>query len=170
MAPPSRLFAVVAAAALLAGCGGGPGPNPATSAECGPEERPAEQSGGHLLPGQDPPVAYSSVPPTSGWHAAGSVPIRVYAPSKPLTEPAQVTVLELGGVVLSWNGLDDEGRMLLETFAREEPGKVAVTPYERLEDGEVAMSAWGVLRRCDGVNLTAIREFVRAHHGGGPEH
>jgi hypothetical protein len=38
-----------------------------------------------------------------------------------------------------------------------------VTPYNQLQGDEVVMSAWGVLQRCRGVDLTAIDAFVMAH-------
>ncbi|HWH32592.1 MAG TPA: DUF3105 domain-containing protein [Egibacteraceae bacterium] len=169
--------ALLLAALLLAGaaCADEPrrsatdGPGEAPGA-CEPVERPPEQSGGHLLGEATPPVPYSSTPPTSGWHASGNPARGVHGAGDPLSEPEQVTILELGGVVLSWNGLDGDARERLESYAREHEDTVASTPYGALAPGEVAMTAWGVLQRCDGVDLEAVDAFVAEHAGGGPDH
>lgn len=129
---------------------------------CARIERPQLQSGSHLLGGQKPPVPYSSHPPTSGWHASGRVDVDVYDGDDPLNEPAQVSVLEAEGVVVTYGTLPDAQVARLARHVRDRyPGRVAVTPYRRLDDGEVAFTAWGVLQRCDSVDLAALDRFVR---------
>lgn len=157
-----RIFCWLLTGLFAVGCSGGD-----AARACGQEERPPEQSGGHLIGDAGPPRPYNSVPPTSGWHSAGAPRYGVH--DEPLTEPEQVTVLELGGVVLSHGEIPAEERAELEAIARRHE-RVAVTPYDRLKTGEVAMAAWGVLRRCDGVHLDTIARFVDAHAGTGREH
>lgn len=154
-------------AVLLAACGGS-GQPPATSAAndgtCGEAHRPPPEDGGHLVGEQEPPVPYRSTPPTSGWHTSGHTPPTVQPPDEPLAEPRQVSVLEAGGVVVSYRDLPDAARRSLERHVREQhPGMVAVTPYEKLEPGEVAFTAWGVRQLCDGIDTEALDEFVAAH-------
>lgn len=131
---------------------------------CGPVETIPIQGEGHLLDDQEPPVPYNSTPPTSGWHASGDVEFAVYGPDEVLTEPEQVTVLELGGVVVSYNGLaDDEIATLEDLVTDDHAGNAALTPYDQLGEGEVAITAWATLQRCDGVDEAAISAFIEAH-------
>ena len=166
------LAALLFAALWLSACGGDD-PGAATAAPedgCGEVEHPAEQSGGHLLADATPPVPYSSVPPTSGWHASGFPERGVHGQDDALGEPEQVTILELGGVVITWNGLESDEREILERFVAEHAEVVAATPYDKLPEGQVALAAWGVLRHCGSVDVEAMRAFVDEHSGGGPDH
>lgn len=141
-----------------------PSPSPVADVACAPVERPALQSGEHLIGDQEPPVPYNSTPPTSGWHASGAFTIDVQPPDDPLPEPRQVSVLEAGGVVVAYRDLPDEDRTRLEDHVRaHHEGRVAVTAYDQLDPGEVAFTAWGTLQRCDGVDLEALDAFVAEH-------
>jgi hypothetical protein len=109
-------------------------------------------------------MPYSSSPPTSGWHASGAYSITVQAPDDPLSEPAQVSVLEAGGAVVTYRDLPDVDRTALEEHvATNHAGRVAVTPYDQLQPREVAFAAWGTLQRCDGLDLAALDAFIAAH-------
>ncbi|MBA2528380.1 MAG: DUF3105 domain-containing protein, partial [Euzebyales bacterium] len=124
----------------------------------------AIQGGEHLIGDQKPPVPYNSTPPTSGWHSSGDVTIAVRPPGRPLSEPQQVSVLEAGGVVVSYRRLRDEDRRALERRVRRDfDGRAAVTPYRKLGRGEVALTAWGLLQRCDGLDLPAVGDFIDRH-------
>jgi hypothetical protein len=137
-----------------------------TQATCGPEKTIPIQGEGHLVGNQKPPVPYNSVPPTSGWHASGDVPIDVAPPNKPLTEPEQVTVLELGGVVVSYAELADEDLKAVTALVKGKlAGFAALTRYDKLEAGEIALTGWGVLQRCDGLDKAAITAFAKKHAG-----
>lgn len=137
---------------------------PAAAARCGPAETPEIQGGEHLIGNRKPPVPYSSIPPTSGWHSSGAFDIAVRRPADPLTEPEQVSVLEVGGVVVTYNRISKPDRRSLEQrVSQRYGGRVAVTPYEKLGSGEIAFSGWGVLQRCNGLDLEALHEFVVKH-------
>lgn len=139
-----------------------PGPEPVVA--CAPVEEPPLQSGSHLIGDQDPPVPYSSIPPTSGWHASGAFTIGVQPPELPLSEPQQVSVLEAGGVVVTYGDLADEDRASLEAHVGDHhDGRVAVTAYPALAAGEVAFTAWATLQRCERLDLAALDAFVDAH-------
>ncbi|MEE8600224.1 DUF3105 domain-containing protein [Euzebya tangerina] len=130
---------------------------PQATAACSAPEFPALQFGSHLLGDTPPPVPYSSTPPTSGWHASGAIPITIDT----LSEPQQVSVLEVGAVVITHNGLQDTERSRLEQQVRDNyADRVSVTPYDPLSEGEVTFAGWGVLQRCDGVDLDALDTFV----------
>lgn len=164
----ARLAAVAGAVALTAACGGQePTPSVAgAGGDCGEITNPPPEDGGHLLGDQEPPVPYRSVPPTSGWHTSGRTPATVRSADEPLSEPRQVSVLEAGGVVVTYRGLSAEERAALERHVRDRHGgTVAVTPYDELEPGEVAFTAWGVRQRCAGVDTEALDAFVDAHAG-----
>lgn len=168
----SRPALLAALALVLAACGAQPAPvgEAVTTAACDPVEFPAPQPGGHLIGDQEPPVAYSSVPPTSGWHTSGAFSIAVHGPDDPLPEPRQVSVLEAGGVVVAYHDLDEETRTELEEHVRERhPERVAVTPYDRLEPGQVAFTAWQTLQRCEGLDLAELDAFVAEHASAEPD-
>jgi hypothetical protein len=142
----------------------------AVEAACSPVERPPVQAGEHLIGDREPPVPYSSRPPTSGWHASGAFSITVHAPDEPLPEPTQVSVLEAGGVVVTYRDVPDADRAALEDHVEvDHAGRVAVTPYDQLQPGQVAFAAWATLQRCDGLDLSALDAFVAAHADEEPD-
>lgn len=106
-------------------------------------------------------MPYSSQPPTSGWHSSGHFEVDVRGEDDPLSEPDQVSVLEAGGVVVAHGQLPDDAVDGLGDHVRENHDqRVAVTPYEPLDAGVVAFTSWGVLQRCDGVDLDALDRFA----------
>lgn len=160
------IAALAVLCALLVACGGSPQGTARAEVgatdRCGTVELPPVQAGSHLLGDADPPVPYSSTPPTSGWHASGAPPLGVF--DTPLSEPGQVLALEVGAVVITHRGLEDHQIAELRALATAPPlaGRVTVTPYERIAPGEVVLATWGALQRCDGVDEEAIRRFVAA--------
>ena len=122
------------------------------------------QGGQHLIGEAPPPVPYSSTPPTSGWHASGAFQIAVEPPDEPLSEPQQVSILEAGGVVVTYNGLTpDELTSLTELTQNKYTGRAAVTRYDKLEEGHVALAGWGVAQRCEALDLEIVDGFVGAY-------
>lgn len=167
----SRLAALAATTLLAAGCGGDVGADaertPAPVVEgCAPEERPPLQAGSHLIGDTDPPVPYSSVPPTSGWHASGAPSPGVH--EEPLRDPEIVALLERGQVVAVYDpdALDDDAIARLEELATTaHDGRLNVTPANTEVPAPLTLTAWGVLQRCKGVSAEAVTTFVLAHHG-----
>ena len=130
-------------------------------AACEPVRLIPEQVGSHLIGGASPPVAYNSTPPTSGWHSSGAFTIDVQPRNDPLSEPEHVSVLEAGGAVISYRAVGNSAAARIARLVRRSyAGQVAVTPYKKLRRGEVALTSWGVLQRCDGMHLPAIRRFL----------
>ncbi len=157
-------LAVIVLALLLAACGGsGPaeGERQRAGSGCTAPEQQDVQSGEHLIGDVEPPVPYSSTPPSSGWHSSGRPPSGVA--SEPLTEPEQVAALENGDVVVTYRDLPQPDRQALEEVAGELHDHVTVTPYDKLQSGQVVFAAWGVLQRCDGIHADALRAFVDEH-------
>ena len=152
------LVAVVAALAVLAGCGGDDAPS-----GCGPDvrERIDPSSAVHVLPGAPEPE-YLSDPPTSGPHGVGPVPAG--AQVAPLDRPTQVRILEAGRVLLQHEGLTDDQRAALETLASED---VVVAPGRDLP-GAVVATAWGSKRVCEMVAEDPLQDFVDDHRGQPP--
>jgi len=154
----------VALVCVLSGCAGSTTSKAAPDGDCGPVEQIAIQGGSHLIGEREPPVAYNSTPPTSGWHTSGSIEPTVATADDPLSEPEQVSVLEAGGAVVTYRGLASEDVDALEDAVAERfADRVAVTPYRKLGEGEVAFTAWGRLQRCRGLDLEALDAFVAAH-------
>lgn len=165
-----RPVAVVAAlVAALAGCADEPAPvadgvAPATGA-CEQAQRVQVQGGSHLLGDAEPPVPYSTDPPTSGWHRSGigSAP-GAYA--DPLSGPEQVSVLERGGVVLAFDpDLDGAERGALLELAGQVDGDLVVTPHTGPLPTPVTLTAWGVLQRCGLVTAADVTSFAAVHEG-----
>ncbi len=158
------VFLLLLLAGAVAGCSGGgatPGAGVVATAQCEALEAQRVQTGSHLLdPDGEPPVPYTSSPPTSGWHALGLPPVEAYA--EPISDPAQVSILEGGAVIAAYAGLGDGDVAELESLAREFSGRLATTPYPALDDGEVVLTTWGALQRCDGLDPEAVRTFVTA--------
>jgi len=174
-----RAAPVAALCAVLAACGSagdpaqvpvGPASLTAANDACGPVELPPVQGGEHLIGDQPPPVPYNSTPPTSGWHSSGAFEIGVFHRDAPLSEPQQVSVLEVGGAVATYRDLPQADRAALEGLATGEyAGRLAVTPYDELEPGQVALTAWGTLKTCDRLDLGTVAAFVDAYAGEAPE-
>ncbi len=156
------LLLVVVAACAPGNDSGQPAAAADATATCDAPVTPPLQSGSHIIGNRPPPVAYSSTPPTSGWHASGKVDVAVRT-DDPYTEPEQVSVLEGGAVVVSYNGLGRDERRRLDELAGQYPQQIAVTPYAQLEPGEVALTGYGVLQRCDGLDVEAIRAFTATY-------
>jgi drug/metabolite transporter (DMT)-like permease len=139
----------------------------ASSGSCGKvqTEALAPDSLKHVLPGSGAAEpSYATDPPTSGPHRpVGNGVVGVQA--APLDKPTQVGVLEAGGVLLQWRGLGDEDRRRLE---RQAGGDVRVAPNPGLPSAVVA-TAWGHKLTCTGLDVEALKSFVRAYAGKGAD-
>ncbi|HEX9970235.1 MAG TPA: EamA family transporter, partial [Acidimicrobiales bacterium] len=167
-APVGPVAAVLLAVLLLGACSGGgnEGGAPSSAARSGACGRVVEEpldpgSTKHLLPGAEEP-AYITDPPTSGAHRSGPVPSGAVA--EPVPRPVQVGVLEQGGVVVQHRSAADGAA--LAALAGE---RVVVAPNPSLPAAVVA-TAWRRKLTCQGVDLDALRAFVRDHGGRGPGH
>lgn len=160
---PARLLALVVALAVGAtsACGGGSG-----DFECADEVRePLDpNSAQHLLPGAERPTDATN-PSTSGAHHLADWPTGVL--DEPIDEPVQVALLEGGEVLLQYRPRDlgAAARDDLERLANRLPN-VTVAPNRDLPAAVVA-TAWKYKQTCRGVDVDALRGFVRAHAGKG---
>lgn len=161
--PTGLVVAATLTVVVAAACAdSSPPPTPVATAACDEVAFPELQFGSHLIGDGQPPVPYSSVPPTSGWHRSGAPPIGVF--TEPLSEPAQVSTLEAGGVVITHGDLPSgEERRLRRVAADSYGDRVAVTPYPPLEVGEVVFTSWGSLQRCDTLDMDALQRYVEAY-------
>ncbi len=178
---PAGVASVAGVAAVvlaLAGCGNDPGTAAANGVPtteggdgapaadgCRPEVREAIDPGTsqHVLGDDDTGVEYLSDPPTSGPHLVG--PLLSGVLEEPLSRPRQVGQLEGGGILVQHRDLDAAALAELESVAGPD---VAVAPNPDLPASIVA-TAWLTKQTCDTVDVTALRAFVAAHLGRGPE-
>ncbi|MFP5309342.1 MAG: DUF3105 domain-containing protein [Actinomycetes bacterium] len=138
----------------------------ATTEACGPVAQPQVQSGGHLVGDTDPPVPYSSTPPTSGWHASGRVETAVY--DVELTDPQIVSVLEAGDIVVTYDPAvvaEADVAVLVQLAEGPLAERLAVTPYSADTEAPVMLAAWGHLQACRSVDAAAVEAFVAEHEG-----
>ena len=138
------------------------------------EKIPDQGVGLHIQNAEDPiPVAWNSNPPTSGYHwGGGTAPWGVF--TEPIADTYTVHNIEHGGVIIHYRqGLDQATVDQLTTLAREllrqNPCIVMVPRPADQIDSPVVLTAWTYLMRLDGFDEAAIREFVGAHIGRGPE-
>lgn len=137
-------------------------PTPAATALSSPAcptiERPRLQSGSHLIGDAPPPVPWSSVPASSGWH--GTTVPRLGVHAAPLADADLVSLLEVGVVVLAHApdaAPDDDVTQALTT---QFPDRLVIAPYEGDMPSPVALVTWGTIARCDRVDPAAVTEFV----------
>lgn len=162
--PAIGAVAVALAAVALSGCDDGRG-GATGSAACTPVEQPPRQEGSHLIGDAEPPVPYSSVPPSSGWHASGPPPVPgVYGATVPA--PQLVNLLEQGGVAVTHARPLTPAETALAATLVDDLGQLVVTPWELAEDDQpFALVAWGVVQRCDELRGDDVAAFA-AEHGG----
>ena len=145
-----------------------PKPQPTQKVGCADLQEYPEQSGSHLIGSAQPPQPYNSVPPTSGWHTTG---VEIAVHDVPLKESEQVSVLEVGGIVVSHGRLQPKDLARLhDRVERKHDGVVAVTPYRKLKPRVVAFTAWTISQECVGLDLKALDAFVREHAEAHSEH
>ncbi len=168
----ARLGAVAAVLALLAAACGSESDTPPiaggapASDVCGEQTMPSLQEGSHLIGDTAPPVPYSSVPPTSGWHKAGA-PRRGVITTPPLTGPEFVSALESGDVVVAYDPArvsDDAVTRIEELATTTFRDRLTTTPFDGLPT-PITLAGWGVLRRCDDLDEVALSAFVLAWYG-----
>ena len=172
----SRTTIMIVMALIAVGCTPGPDGVPRSApsdvsgltASCGPVETLPLQGEGHLVGDQEPPVPYNSSPPASGWHTSGGELFGVADESRPLREPEQVAILEAGGIVITYNGLEtSEVEPLATLVTKNFPGQAALTHYDGLEPGQMALTAWGRLQLCSPPDPAAASAFIEAYATAG---
>lgn len=141
--------------------GGVEGGTAATAGACAAavEEPLAPDSLKHVLPGAPEP-SYPADPPTSGPHRTGASGV-TGAQSAPLDKATQVGILEEGGVLLQYRDLSTDEQRRLE---RQAGGDVRVAPNPTLP-AKVVATAWRHKMVCEGLDIEALKAFVRAHAG-----
>jgi hypothetical protein len=155
-----RLATVAALLAGAVGCSSTPS-DPLVGADCDPVQRPQLQEGSHLIGDREPPVPYSSSPPTSGWHSGGP-PLDPGTYLEEVSGPEQVRVIEQGGVVVAHDpALPADQLERLQRMPSEVEG-IVVTPYADAP-APVTLTAWGVLQHCRDVAPEEVAAFRDAH-------
>ncbi len=165
-----HVAAVVGLGLLAAACSADPVVAPVTGAPasevCTDQERPRLQEGSHLLGDTPPPVPYSSIPPSSGWHRSGQPSLGVQ--EQPLSDPELVSALEAGHVVVAYDPArvsEAEVTRLHELATSTFTDRLTVTPYEQTMASGLAYIGWGVIRRCEQLDEAALGAFVLTWFG-----
>lgn len=161
-APVLLLLVALTFVACVDDTGGAVGSD-TTTGSCAPVvgEALAPDSLKHVLPGAPEP-SYPTDPPTSGPHRTGASTV-VGVQSAPLDKATQVGILEEGGILLLHKGLSAEDQRRLE---RQAGGDVRVAPYPTLP-GPVVATAWQKKLVCQGLDIEALKQFVRDFAGKG---
>ncbi len=120
----------------------------------------------HIAIGESHP-AYSSNPPTSGWHYVDPAPWGVY--SNQLPDEQLIHNLEHGGIWLSYKDPTNQDIInQLVDIANRFPSHMIVEPRPQ-NDSPIAVAAWGQLLKMDTVNADVIYAFIRRYRKHGPE-
>lgn len=161
---------------VVGACGGArsSAPDPVAtpmSASCGPVEHPPEQPSGHLVGDAEPPTAYTSVPPTSGWHTTAVPEPGVVHDG--LRDPDLVAALEAGHVVLAVApdvAADAAASDRIDEARAQFADRLVVTVFAEPMPSPVALLTWGGLVRCDDVTLGDVTTFVLTERRTAQEH
>ncbi len=132
----------------------------------GPGESFPSQGRDHINLGQPHP-AYSSNPPTSGWHAGAPAEWGPYRNEIP--DEVLVHNLEHGGIWISYKDPGDTNLVdKLEALAKRYPSKIIVAPRPK-DDTKIAVAAWEHLLKLDTYDEKKIVNFIDAYRNRGPE-
>jgi len=144
---------------ILAGLAGGLGwwifqPKPGTYV--------ASQGNAHVA-GEATLFRYSSDPPTSGPHFAGTAAWGVH--EQPIPKALQIHNLEDGGVLVQYNCFDCNDLIFrLKDIVRRYPDKVILAPYPGMKS-RIGLTAWSYIDAFDQFDEPRILRFIEAHRG-----
>lgn len=161
---------VVALAVMASGVLSQPAPTPAAQsagATCSAVQSFPSQGQDHIQPNQPHP-AYSSNPPTSGWHWDQPRGEGIY--STPQVQEQLVHDLEHGFIVIQYKALSSADLQRLVDLVKRDSHHVILAPDPGLPtEVRVALTAWTRWQTCTGVDENAIRAFTNAFRDKGPE-
>lgn len=112
-------------------------------------------------------VDYDSTPPTHGPHSTAPAACGVHGEA--VANENMVHTLEHGAVGLLYRPSVDLGDVrALERIVRAYDSRVFSAPYPGMPSA-LAIVSWGELMRLDALDESAIREYIAAFRGRGPE-
>ncbi len=121
----------------------------------------------HIADGSFNHPAYSSNPPTSGWHWPAPADWGVYVQEEP--DERLVHNLEHGGVNVFYRpDLSQEDKNNLETIVLAYPIRVILAPRSANES-LISLASWGRLKKLDRFDESEIRDFIQKNRNHGPE-
>lgn len=164
-----RQAGILTAAPPLAS--GSPLPTVAAIASDDPARGTKEADTGRDHVSAGTPVAYATLPPTSGNHwpqPAGPVKAGAYDQKFPFE--ATTHNLEHGGIVIVYNGLSADDTKALKDFVTRtvttQYKKVLVEPYPDLQGAKVTATAWDWRLNLQAFDAVALTKFIQAHYDG----
>lgn len=120
----------------------------------------------HIQPGQSHP-AYSSNPPTSGWHYPRSAEWGFY--TKKLPDERVVHNLEHGGIWISYTSSVSQSTLdRVRSLAQQYPKSVIVTKRDP-NDAPIAVASWGQLMELQEFDSDRITTFIKENMNNSPE-
>jgi hypothetical protein len=168
--PMSAAMVLAAAMALgVVGCRGSSSRAAAPANGCAPafKEQLDSRSTQHLFPGAPQP-SYLTDPPTSGPHQLGDP--STGAATTPIPRPRQVAMLEIGYIVVQYQGLPAPDIARLGTLAGQ---LVTVAPAAGPLPAPIVATAWTWKQQCrtaDAGTLAGLQAFIVDHRGKGFSH
>ncbi|MFN8494944.1 MAG: DUF3105 domain-containing protein [Caldilineaceae bacterium] len=146
------------------------------------EQTLTSQGNSHIEFGATSPLAYNSIPPTSGPHYGNLVAWNVYGPDQPQRYENLVHNLEDAGVVIYYQCPDNCPDIVKQLTDIADPylkaGKhVAVVPnnpkwtvgnsqpLHQDMGAKIALTAWTKILKMDQVDATKIRKFIDRYEG-----
>ncbi len=123
------------------------------------------QGAEHIQIGAEHP-AYTTNPPTSGWHYGQSAAWGVYQEALP--DEQLIHNLEHGGIWISYKDITPDIKSKLETLAQKYPGSVILTPRTQ-NNTPITLASWGRLQELSSYDEAIIITFIRANKNKSPE-
>jgi Protein of unknown function (DUF3105) len=114
------------------------------------------------------PVDYDSSPPTHGPHSANAAACGVHG--APIPNETMVHSLEHGAVGIVYRAsLDLADIRSIERTVRGYDGRVFSAPYSGNMSTPIAVLSWGEMMRLQSLDERAVRDYISAFRGTGPE-
>jgi len=119
----------------------------------------------HISVGASHP-AYNSNPPTSGWHYAQPADWGVY--QNELPDEQLIHNLEHGGIWISYQGISDEQKSILEEIGKANRQSVIVSPRSTNND-KIVVASWGKMMKLETADKALIQKYIMQYKNQSPE-
>jgi|SRR3990167_4257704 len=111
-------------------------------------------------------VQYQTNPPTSGAHLSQAENWGVY--DQEIDDKAAVHGLEHGGIWISYQGISDEQKSILEEIGKANRQSVIVSPRSTNND-KIVVASWGKMMKLETADKALIQKYIMQYKNQSPE-